>query len=204
MDKKVMIGIIAVVAVVAIVAVAVVMMNNNNSDPSRDGTVIAIKPTFSVGDTQVMHMEGNMGGLIISEDATIEIIAVNEDKSYQVKMPDEDGEESVIKTMTWKEISDEIAPSIDELNKKIKEETGKDIKLKKTGTETLKTIFGDIKCDKYEVNYSEDGASAKYAIYLDTVNGIVLKLDAEASLGVFGSFTMHETLKSSKLIGVIN
>ena len=99
MDKKVMIGIIVVV-VVALAAVAAFAYMNNNSDPAKDDNHIEIKQKFSVGDSHVMHMSGNMGEIVIDEDTPITIKAVNADGTYEVEV--NDGEEKEIETMSWK------------------------------------------------------------------------------------------------------
>ncbi|MBR6084853.1 MAG: hypothetical protein IKP61_04475 [Spirochaetales bacterium] len=202
MDKKVMIGIIVVV-VVALAAVAAFAYMNNNSDPAKDDNHIEIKQKFSVGDSHVMHVSGNMGEIVIDEDTPITIKAVNADGTYEVEV--NDGEEKEIETMSWKEISEKIAPSIDDLNKQIKEQTGKDIGLKKTGTEVLKgTAFGDIKCDKYEFSYSESGSTIKVSAYLDCNKGILMKVDANYDLKELGKVSVNLVLKSSKMVGVTN
>ena len=209
MDNKVMIGVIAVVVVVIVAGVAIFMMNQGSGNNDEQTTNIEIKSTFKVGDTHVWHTSGSMWGYPIDEDSVIKIIEVNSDGTYQVQVPgsddDELSDEPVVKTMTKEEIDGMIAPSIDYLNKMIREQSDiPGLELKKVGTE-VKNIsgIGDVKCDKYEVKYNGGGASLVYDLFLDSKNGIFLEMDADgSSSGV--SFNMNMLFKNSTMIGVTN
>ena len=204
MDSKLTIGIIAVAAIVIIAAAAFCLMNNGSDNTDPDTNKLEIKQTFQVGDTHTIHVSGTAMGMAIDEDEVMKIIQVNSDGTYQVQIPDEEGGGTQTETMTRDEIVAEIAPSIADLNKKIKEESGMAIELKKVGTEVIKVSgFGDLKCDKYTASANQSGSTATCTLYLESSSGVLVKMESNISASGM-TMNVTELLSSSTMVGIPN
>lgn len=204
MDSKLTIGIIAVAAIVIIAAAAFCLMNNGSDNTDPDTNKLEIKQTFQVGDTHTIHVSGTIMGMAIDEDEVVKIIQVNSDGTYQVQIPDEEGGGTQTETMTRDEIVAEIAPSIADLNKKIKEESGMAIELKKVGTEVIKVSgFGDLKCDKYSASVNQSGSTVTCTLYLESSSGVLVKMESNISASGM-TMNVTELLSSSTMVGIPN
>ena len=202
MDNKMMTIIIAIVAVVIIAGAAVVLMNGSGDDNTYVNK-LEVKQSFQVGDTHVIHSSGSVMGFPVDEDEVMKITAVNGDGTYQVQVPDDD-EGTVTKTMTRDEIVAEIAPSIADLNEKIKEESGMAIELKKVGTEVIKVSgFGDLKCDKYSASVNQSGSTVTCTLYLESSSGVLVKMESNISASGM-TMNVTELLSSSTMVGIPN
>ena len=204
MDSKLTIGIIAVAAIVIIAAAAFCLMNNGSDNTDPDTNKLEIKQTFQVGDTHTIHVSGTIMGMAIDEDEVVKIIQVNSDGTYQVQIPDEEGGGTQTETMTRDEIVAEIAPSIADLNEKIKEESGMAIELKKVGTEVIKVSgFGDLKCDKYSASENQSGSTVTCTLYLESSSGVLVKMESNISASGM-TMNVTELLSSSTMVGIPN
>ena len=179
-------------------------MNNGSDNTDPDTNKLEIKQTFQVGDTHTIHVSGTIMGMAIDEDEVVKIIQVNSDGTYQVQIPDEEGGGTQTETMTRDEIVAEIAPSIADLNEKIKEESGMAIELKKVGTEVIKVSgFGDLKCDKYSASVNQSGSTVTCTLYLESSSGVLVKMESNISAsGMTKNVT--ELLSSSTMVGIPN